>query len=308
MRKMRKKNNPLVSVIMPVYNAESFLREAIDSILKQTYKNFELIIIDDASTDSSWSIIKKYKRVYKKRVRAFRLKTRLNKGGDACANLAIKKAKGKYIARMDADDIAHPRRLEKQVKFLEKNPYIFLVGSNAYVIDEKGKVIGKKLEPESQRKIYKAYFTLHPIIHSSCMLRKVYQKKKFSYIIKYSSNNDYYTFFKLICQGHRFANLKEKLLYYRIHGKNCTFTNIRKNFTNTLKIRAWMFFNQGYEPSLKQLAINLTQIGAMFLPEKVLTSLYLLNKGIVKPRLAIRKLPLKIKSQPLFLRRLNLLR
>ncbi len=125
MKNKNKNQNPLVSVIMPVYNAGNFLMEAIESILNQTYQNFEFIIVDDASTDNSWKIIQKYAKKYPKKIKAFQLKKTLNRGGDACANFALKKAKGKYIARMDADDIAHPKRLEKEVDFLEKTKRFF---------------------------------------------------------------------------------------------------------------------------------------------------------------------------------------
>jgi glycosyltransferase involved in cell wall biosynthesis len=110
---------------MPVYNAGRFLAPAIESILKQTYKNFELIIVDDASTDNSLEIIKGYKRRFRKRITVVQIARNLNKGGDVCANEGLKYAKGKYIARMDSDDIAHPLRLDKQVEFLENTANIF---------------------------------------------------------------------------------------------------------------------------------------------------------------------------------------
>jgi len=141
--KMRKINKqPLVSVIMPVYNAGDFLRPAIKSILKQTYKNFELIIIDDASTDNSWAIIKDFKTKNPRKIITIKLKRNLNKGGDACANVGYRKAKGEFVARMDADDISDPKRLEKQVDYLLKNKDIFMVGTQAWVIDKKGEIIG----------------------------------------------------------------------------------------------------------------------------------------------------------------------
>lgn len=163
---------PLVSVVIPVYNAGEFLAASIESILNQTYQNFEFIIINDASTDNSLKIINKYKKHHQK-IKVISLKKNLNCGGDLCANKGLKKAKGKYVARMDADDVAHPKRLETQIEFLEKNPGVFLVGSNAYVIDKKGNLIGNKLEPQTHESIYKSYFVIHPIIHPSCMYRRL---------------------------------------------------------------------------------------------------------------------------------------
>lgn len=278
-----KSKTPLVSVVMPVYNAADYLSEAIESILNQTYQNFEFIIINDASTDSSLEIVKKYKKINPQKIKIINIKRNLNCGGDNCANQGIKIAKGKYIARMDADDIAHPTRLEKQVEFLENNQDIFLVGSNAFVINKNGETIGEKLEPEKHENIKNSYFTFHPLIHPSCMYKTLIGKRKFRYQIKYSANNDYYTFFKLLCKGFKFANLSEKLIYFRIHGKNDTFVNMKEKYFNTLKARIIMVKKFGYKPSIKALAMNVIETMVVFaLPEKVLTEIYLFAKGIKK--------------------------
>ncbi len=284
---------PLVSVIMPVYNAVPFLRQAIDSILGQTYKNFELIIIDDCSTDGSWEMIKKYENKFPRRIKIIRTEKNLNRGGDSCANLGIEIAKGKYIARMDADDISVPERIEKQVRFLEKNPDVFLLGSNAFVIDKTGNIMGEKLEPQTSMAIYKSYLRFHPMIHPSTMFRRLIEGQKFFYQIKYNANNDYNTFFKLICQGHKFANLKEKLVYYRIHDSNDTFVNIKGKFLNTLRVRLNMVLSFGYKPTLKDILVSAVQtVTLFFLPEKITKTLYLISKGIIKPQfpnLSLRK-------------------
>src|SRR5438105_3801141 len=118
---MKQNKQPLVSVIMPVYNAQEYVGEAIQSIMYQTYQNFEFIIVDDASTDTSVEIIKRYQQMYPGKIQLIQMKNNLNAGGDACANVALEHAMGKYIARMDADDFAHQSRLEKQVAYLEKH-------------------------------------------------------------------------------------------------------------------------------------------------------------------------------------------
>lgn len=283
--KKQKNKQPLISVIMPVYNAEAYVAEAIQSILYQIYQNFEFIIVDDASTDKSVEIIKRYQQTYPDKITLIQLQHNLNSGGDRCANEALKYAKGKYIARMDADDFAHQGRLEKQFAYLEQHPDIFLVGSNAYVIDKEGYLIGQKTEPLSSDDITEAYFTFHPLIHPTCMFRRIYKGKKFRYIIKYSANNDYFTFFRLHCKGYRYVNLPDKLLYYRIHDTNDTFSNIRKKFFNTMSIRFTMVTTFGYRPSLFQLLVTAVQYGMfLLLPEKVLIALYLYAKGIISPK------------------------
>lgn len=283
MKKTTKQKKPLVSVIMPVYNAGNFLVPAIESILTQTYQTFEFIIVDDASSDTSPAILAKYAKRFPKKIRLITLKRNLNRGGDSCANKALRFARGKYIARMDADDIAHPKRLEKQVAFLEAHPEIVLVGSNAYVINKEGKRIGIKSEPLTSDAIYKSYMTFHPLIHPTTMVRRIIGKKIFRYQIKYNANNDYYTFFLMLCQGYQFANMKEKLLYYRIHGKNDTFINMKRKFMNTLRIRFEMLLRHGYRPSIKGIAITAAQTVAIFLlPETLIPQIYFLTKGIKK--------------------------
>ena len=273
----------MLSVIMPAYNSQDYIKEAILSVLNQTFKDFELIVVNDASTDNTLKIAEEM-AVKDKRIQVIHLRVNRNCGGDRCANIGLKFAQGKYIARMDADDIADRTRFEKQVKYLENHPEVFLVGSNAHVIDRNGKIIGDKIEPLSSEEIYKAYFGFHPMIHPTCVFRSTLKNgDKFYYQIKYSANNDYYTFFKLVCQGYKFVNLEEKLLQYRIHNHNATFVNMRKKFVNSLRIRLYMIFRHRYIPTLKDLFVLSAQTGVMFvLPERVLLKIYFLAKGIIR--------------------------
>lgn len=291
---------PLVSVIMPVYNAEDFLEQAIQSIIKQTYKNWELIIIDDASVDNSWKIITKFVKDFPEKIHAIRLKKNLNKGGDACANIGIRQAKGKYIARMDADDVAHPRRLEKQVSFLQKYPNIFLVGSQAWVIDRQGNNLGEKNLPLTHDGIYKQFFTFNPLIHPTIMFRKNLIKTKLFYQIKFSANNDLLTFFILLDNKYRFANLKAKLLKYRIHGENDSLSNIKRNFLNSTRIRLTAVKNWGYKPTLiSWLKLGLQAIVVLLLPEKILITIYLFSRGILTTKHICGRLKTRLSSSKL---------
>ena len=266
---------------MPVYNAGDFLVEAIESVINQTYSNFELIIVNDNSKDNSLSIIKKFKKQYPKKIRLINLKTNLNVGGDAAVNLAIKKAKGKYIAKIDADDIAHPKRLVKQVDYLESHSDIFLVGTNAYVINKEGKIVGEKKEPETAKEIYNEYIYFHPIIHPSVMFRNFKKRSNF-YRIKYPIANDYYTFFRLICTGYHFANLSDKLLYYRIYGGNTSLRNIKKGLLINLLIKLEMIKKYHYPLTSKAIVKNLIYlISGMLLPQGITYYLYLISKGII---------------------------
>jgi glycosyltransferase involved in cell wall biosynthesis len=134
-------NEPLVSVILPVFNAGRLLEEAIESILNQTIQNLELIIINDGSTDDSLDIIKTFAHKDKR----IRFISRPNKGLVFTLNELVKLANGRYIARQDQDDISLPARLEKQIAFLRRNPDVSMVGTNIMVIDSRGKRVSQKV-------------------------------------------------------------------------------------------------------------------------------------------------------------------
>lgn len=286
---------PLVSVIMPVYNAAAFVAEAIESILVQTYKNFELIIIDDASTDQTWKIIRHYKKRHKDKIKAMRLRTNLSRGGDAAGNVGMTLAKGDFIARMDADDIAFPYRLERQVRYLQTHPECAVLGSSAHIINREGEVVGEKRVATSHNEIYKEYFVLHPMIHPTVMIRRsALLDPNTLYMMVLSSNNDYLTFFKMIASGKKFANLNDKLIYYRIHGSNDSLAQVKRSFINSIRIRYRAVFEFGYRPtSLSLVKLAAQTVLVLALPEKLIFHLYLLVRGIAKPADYVRfiKLP-----------------
>jgi len=125
------KDEPLISVVMPVYNTEKFVAEAIESILAQTFTDFEIIIIDDCSTDKSWQIIQDFSE---KDQRIVTIQNSENQGLARSLNKGLKIAKGQFIARMDADDISMPQRFEIQLDFLKNHPDVGVVGSTVKFI------------------------------------------------------------------------------------------------------------------------------------------------------------------------------
>jgi len=156
-----------VSVVMSCYNAEKYLREAIDSILNQTFRNFEFVIINDGSTDNSNEIICSYQDP------RIKLLHHENRGLQASLNRGINSSKGEYIARMDADDISEPSRLEEQNRYLDKNPECVLVGTSGFIIDIDGQVLGRLQKPSDQDAIHKELQSgSSPFIHGSVMFRK----------------------------------------------------------------------------------------------------------------------------------------
>jgi glycosyltransferase involved in cell wall biosynthesis len=159
---------PLVSVITAVYNGERYLSEAVDSILGQTVADFEFIVVNDGSTDRTAQILGSY---VDPRIRI--LHNQQNVGPAASRNRAIAGARAPYIAIQDADDVALPQRLEKQIFFLEKNPNVALVGSHAVTIDDQGNECGALVYPPADdRGIKWDLLFRNPFIHSSVMLRR----------------------------------------------------------------------------------------------------------------------------------------
>lgn len=209
-------NNPLVSVIMSVYNGEKYLRESIESILGQTFKDFEFIIINDGSTDKSENIIKSFNDP------RIKLISRSNKGLVASLNEGIEKSLGKYIARMDSDDISESERLEKQINFLKSNPDISVVGSWAKKINENSQIIEEMNYPPAKNKEIKKYSLFHnPFIHPSIMFKKEIIKKIGLYNPFFKNAEDY-EFWSRVLASFQVANLPLSLLRYRINQAGIT--------------------------------------------------------------------------------------
>jgi len=132
------RHEPKVSVLMCVYNDEQFVSQAIESVLAQTYQDFEFVIVDDGSTDGTAAILAKYARTD----RRIRILSQANTGTTAAANFGLAQCRGVYVARLDSDDISLPHRLEVEVNFLDRHPDIALVGGGTEVIDVQGRAVG----------------------------------------------------------------------------------------------------------------------------------------------------------------------
>jgi len=181
---------PKVSIIMSVYNEEEFLCECIDGINAQTYPDYEVIVIDDGSTDKTSDILYSWS-TENDRVRII---TRKNEGLTSALNLAISLARGEYLARHDADDISAPNRLEEQVEFLDRHSDVVLVGSHVVEFEKKQSLITLYMPPDSHEFIVN---TLHkgenPLVHGSIMLRKsAFKKLSEGYRFRYSQDYDLY--------------------------------------------------------------------------------------------------------------------
>lgn len=203
----------MISVIMSVYNAEKYLREALDSIVEQTYKNFEFIIINDCSNDSSWSILKEYANNHKNIVLFNNID---NLGLTRNLNLALCFAKGKYIARMDADDISDLKRFERQIEFFNKNPLYDIVGTFSVDIDGNGHIIRKRTAPIFHSKIIRMLPKLSPITHPTVMFKKSSLQPLGYYNVKYATSQDLDLWLRAAGAGLKFYNIPEFLFKYRM--------------------------------------------------------------------------------------------
>jgi glycosyltransferase involved in cell wall biosynthesis len=243
---MDKNMNPLVSVIMPVYNGEKYLREAIDSILNQTFSDFEFLIFNDGSTDNSENIILSYddSRIqYIKNESNIKLIATLNKG--------IELAKGKYIVRMDADDLSAPTRIEKQLTFMEENHEVGLCGSWFTAFGEIDENICK-YKKQHDEILFKMFYQCH-FCHPSLIIRKkVFENLEIPFDKKFIHAEDYELYFRLSTKW-KFHNLQESLVMYRIHSSSVSRQNQMIQLEHSLQIRKMFFSLLGIDCSQEEL-------------------------------------------------------
>ncbi len=242
-----KNKKPLISIILPVHNSEKYLSECLKSLKRQTYKNIEILAIDDFSNDDSYKIL----RFFAKKDKRFKVKRNVKRYGIAITlNRLIKRVKGDYIAFMDAGDLSSRERFEKQLKFLVSHPQVVAVGTQCIFIKENGKKINKSNFPEENKNIYAS--PLHGISmqFETAMINKTLLPKD---ILKFDINSNPFiysdVFIKLLPYG-KFANLKNHLHYHRNH-PNEYFKDLRRNPIRFIKlwVRSMAFYN--YNSSIK---------------------------------------------------------
>ena len=211
------KSTPQISVILAVYNGEDLLREAIDSILNQTFTNFELIIVNDGSTDRTPEIISSYEDE-----RIVALNNEPNLGLPKSLNKAIRFSQGDFIAINDHDDISDQKRLERQLECILKNPELSLVATSAMIIDEAGRKIGFKAMPSTESQTRLEFLFNNPVIHSSVLMNKEVALKLGCYDESLIPGCDYELWSRMIRSGYKITFLKEPLIYFRVVGGSLT--------------------------------------------------------------------------------------
>lgn len=230
---------------MPTFNAEKHLTEAINSILNQSYSNFEFIIINDGSTDTSLDIINKYNDN-----RIILINLEKNRGITNALNIGIEIAKGKYIARMDADDISHSKRLEKQVKFLERNSNVDVLGSKIRVIKQNGEKTRRFLgvvAPPNILRIYTLFLCplMHPSVIGKSSLFKHLKYRQFK-------RSEDYELWSRLSHDYQMYNLNETLLFYRAPN-----TEVSKKYNESIQYITQMQFKRiGIETTFEDWEIH----------------------------------------------------
>lgn len=208
--------NPLVTVLMPIYNGEKYLVEAIESVLKQLFTNFELLILNDDSTDNSLNIIKSFNDG-----RINLVENNHNIGLTATLNEGIKLARGKYIARLDQDDLMKRERLSLQIKYLENHNNIILLGSGVEYIDHEGDLLYKQEMPIHHKEIENHFTIGNPFVHSSVIFDKKSVMDISGYNGKFIYAQDYDLWLRLSLVG-KVHNLPNLLTINRIHNNQET--------------------------------------------------------------------------------------
>ena len=209
----RDTEHPWVSVVLPVYNGSTYLRAAIDSVLAQTFDRFELIVVDDGSTDESPQIVK----TYVERDPRVRLVSRPNTGIVGALNDGLAVARADLIARMDADDIALPQRFAKQVRFLQQHDSVVIVGGAYEVIDEKSRPLTVLSPPQSDDELQPKALAGHTCIcHPTVMMRREAVEAVGGYHEPYRDAEDLDLYLRLGERG-ELANVPDVVLRYRMH-------------------------------------------------------------------------------------------
>lgn len=218
---------------MAVKDGEKYLREAVDSILAQTFSDFEFIIVDDGSQDETAKILSGYSDL-----RVVLLKNETSIGLTKSLNLGLEKAKGEYIARMDADDISLPHRLATQVSFLDENPQIGVVGTVAYLIDSNN-VSGQLVQYPQHHDLlhWIMCFFENPILHPTVMFRSRPIKSLGGYSETYVTSQDYNLWSRAV-QNTKLANVQDVCLHLRKHGENISKLKYQQQQQTSLEIGA----------------------------------------------------------------------
>ncbi len=239
-----KNDKPLISIILPVHNSSEYLRECIKSLLSQSYRNIEVLAIDDDSKDDSYKTLRKFAKK-DKRLKVSRNVKRYGIG--ITLNRIIKKTKGSFIAFMDAEDVSTKDRLKKQLLYLKLNPNVVAVGTQCFFISRNDKKIGKSSFPKENERIYSSPHHGVSMQFETVMINKNLLPKD---VLRFDTKSNPFiysdVFLKLLTYG-KFANLRNYLHYHRNHPK-VYLKDLRENLIQLIQlfIKSITFYNHSF--------------------------------------------------------------
>lgn len=270
-------NEPLVSILIPVYNSEKFIRETLDSVLSQTYKNFEVIIVDDACTDNTPKILIEFAEL-DTRINLFRNDTNLYIA--KARNKAISLSKGKYIVWQDSDDISLPTRVEKLVKFMEEHPDVGICGSylQSFMGEKDLDVRTYATDDESLRK---TIFKYSPVAQPTAIVRKSCLDEVGVFDESIPTAEDLDLSFRIGVK-YKFANIPEVLIRYREHPNSATHLKLKAQIRNTLRIRLKYSKGYGYKMSLSDYIAYAVTSFTSILPARLTINLFKFFRKITR--------------------------
>jgi glycosyltransferase involved in cell wall biosynthesis len=202
--------SPLVSVVLPVHDGERFLAEAVESVLAQTLRDLELVVVDDGSTDGTPSVLGRFSDP------RLRVVTQSRLGLVSALNRGLAEGRGLYLGRMDADDVSEPARLERQVELLERRPQVGMVATWVTVVDEAGRSLRREVLPTAHEDLVRRLLLRNPFQHGSVLLRRQAFEEAGGYRGDYGANEDY-DLWRRLARTRELACVPEALYRYRLH-------------------------------------------------------------------------------------------
>jgi glycosyltransferase involved in cell wall biosynthesis len=272
-------NKPLVSIVIPVHNGQEYIKEAIDSCLNQTYQNVETIVVDDKSTDNTLQIL----RGYGDRITVIPVEKQNGLGN--VLNIGIRASKGQYIARMDADDVVYPSRIEKQVEYMQEHPSCVGVGGQIDIIDMDGNITGHREYAIEDKEIKRNRFLHQPFAHPAVMLRKSTLEDVGLYPENMWKVEDVKLFLILSTKG-EFHNIEDTVLKYRVTFKTESQAKMVDHFKKTNEVRKWAIRELNIKPTFREYVIWSMQKIAVpilsLLPSSLFMKVFELSRKVFK--------------------------
>jgi glycosyltransferase involved in cell wall biosynthesis len=264
---VRDKQPPKISVLMPTFNSGPFLQEAIESILNQSFEDFELIIVDDGSNDGSADLLEKYASK-DRRIRI--IGNARNMGIVFSLNRGLEECQGEYIVRMDADDISSKNRLERQIQVMESNPGIAALGAALSYIDASGNELGVIRRCTVNRSLIRQ----NPLLHPTVIIRKSYlMRHRLGYLERYRYAEDYFLWLQLSKVGTLEA-IDDIVLKYRLSNQATRVRHLRSVLLATLRVKKDGVFTLGLKPSLPDVLRFFAECILLLMPASVIFFLY----------------------------------